>query len=186
MTTKRIISLALLVFVAWATNAWADHLRIVFTRGEGSVSIVGPAPEFVARFPTEADALAAILAMDVPANAIDVEIVDKATIPTDHWFRNAWTRAVGGGPIDIDMAKARVIQAQKIEIARRLEIDLLRNEENKARLKGQTANADRHATDRTALEAMNFGAIAASITGAANPTALRAIWPAGLPPQDSR
>lgn len=182
MTTKRIIFLAAFVFVAWATNAWAEHLRIVYTTSDGTTSIVVPAPEFIARFSTEAEALAAVQADSVPGDAVDVAIIDKATIPTDRWFRNAWTRPVGGGPIDIDMGLAREIQAAKIQAARRGEIDRLRNEEDKARLAGRPADANQHAADRATLETMNLAVVGAAIAGAANPTALKAIWLAGRPP----
>ena len=182
MIVMRSIFIAFLVFIAWTANAWADHLRVVYTRPGGPVSIINPAPEFVARFQTEMEALNALVA-DVPLGASNVEIIDKVALPNDRWFREAWVQLPGGGPIEIDMPKARVIQAEKIQAARRPEIDRLRNEEDKARLQGQTANANQHAADRASLEAMNFAAVAASIAGAANPTALKAIWPVGLPPQ---
>ena len=157
--------------------------RIIYTRPDGRVSVVNPAPEFVASFETEDEALAAIQAKDVPTDAMAVEVVEVATIPTDRWFRNAWTRPSGGGPIDTDMPKAREIQTTKIQNARQGEIGRLQGEEDRARLAGRTADAAQHATDRAALEAMNLTAVAASIAADPNPTALKAVWPAGLPPQ---
>lgn len=158
--------------------------RIVYTRPDGGVSVACPAPrridDLLAGGATEAEALAVIQAKSVPSDAVDVEIVELATIPTDRWFRNAWTRPIGGGSIEVDMPKAREIQAQKIQAARRKAIGRLQSEEDKARLVGKSAGANQHAADRAALETMNLTAIAASIAGAANPTALKAIWPSGL------
>lgn len=44
------------------------------------------------------------------------EIVDAADLPR-RWFRDAWTRGHNGGPIGVDMTKARLVQAQKIRAA---------------------------------------------------------------------
>lgn len=158
---------------------------IIYTRPDNGISVVNPAPNYIAKLMadgmTEVEAVDVVRAKDVPANAVDVEIIEVAAIPTDRWFRNAWTRAVGGGPIKIDMPKAREIQANKIQRARRDEIDRLRSEEDTARFVGRATNANQHAANRTTLETMNFPAVAASIASAANPTALRAIWPIGLP-----
>ncbi|KKL75151.1 hypothetical protein LCGC14_2057750 [marine sediment metagenome] len=159
--------------------------RIIYTRSDGSVSVVGPAPEFVANFDgTEAEAIAFIQAKDVPADAVDVEIVEQATIPTDRWFRDAWTRPVGGGSINIDMPRAREIQAERIQVARQRAIRYFQDEEDMARLTGRAPKADQHAADRASLEAMNLTAVATRVAGAANPTALKAIWPVKLPVQE--
>lgn len=133
---------------------------------------------------TEAEFLARIQAGAVPSDAADVEIVEQATIPKDRWFRSAWAKPVSGGAIEIDMPKAREIQAAKICRARGKEIIRLQREEDKARLVGQTADADKHAADRAALETMDLAAVATSIAGASNPTALKAVWPAGQPSQE--
>lgn len=108
-------------------------------------------------------------------------VVDETDLP-DRWFRNAWTLPVGGGPIEIDMPKARAIQVKKIQIARRTEINILQAEEDEARMMDRTADANKHAADRAALETMNLTAVGASVAEAANPTALKAVWPAGLRP----
>jgi len=38
-------------------------------------------------------------------------------LPQDRWFRNAWQRSHNGGPIAIDMAKARKIQMKRLQSA---------------------------------------------------------------------
>ncbi len=42
------------------------------------------------------------------------ELWDVADVPRDRWFRDAWVRSHNGGPIDIDIKKARPIQWQRI------------------------------------------------------------------------
>lgn len=54
--------------------------RIVFTRPDGGVSIIIPAPGI--------DLARAM--QDVPADAADVQVVDAAEVPNDRTFRSAW------------------------------------------------------------------------------------------------
>jgi hypothetical protein len=58
--------------------------RIIFPNDEGGVSIVGPAPEFMATHTIED-----VIAKSVPAGK-PYKIVDVTDIPTDRTFRNAW------------------------------------------------------------------------------------------------
>jgi hypothetical protein len=45
------------------------------------------------------------------------ELWDASEVPTDRWFRDAWRRSHNGGPILIDMEKARRIQFDRIKAA---------------------------------------------------------------------
>ena len=54
--------------------------RILFTRPDGGVSIIIPAPEI-----TIARAL-----QDVPEDALNVEVVEAESLPQDRTFRAAW------------------------------------------------------------------------------------------------
>jgi hypothetical protein len=58
--------------------------RIIYANDEGGVSIVVPAPEFVAQYGIEA-----VAAKDVPAGT-PYKIVTVADIPSDRTFRAAW------------------------------------------------------------------------------------------------
>jgi hypothetical protein len=58
--------------------------RIIFPNDEGGVSIVVPAPEFMATHTIED-----VIAKSVPAGK-PYKIVDVTDIPTDRTFRNAW------------------------------------------------------------------------------------------------
>ncbi len=153
--------------------------RIRYTRPDGGVSVIVPAPEFVARFNTEDDAFEAIKARSVPATATSIVEIDVANLPPNREFRNAWR--VSGGSVDVDMPLARGVHAERIANAQVAEIARLKVEERKERLKGNTSQADTHATTVTALEALDLNVLATQIGAAPNPKALSAIWPANMP-----
>ena len=115
--------------------------------------------------------------------AVSWREITEAEVPVDHWFREAWEPGQGG-PIKINMAKAREIQARHIQAAREREVVVLQGKEGIAHLTGRAADASQHAADRATLETMNLTAVAVSIAGATNPTALKAVWPAKLLPQE--
>ena len=61
--------------------------RIIYSNDDGGVSIIIPAPEYLAEHTIEE-----LAAKDVPAGK-PYKIVDVADIPTDRTFRNAWEYA---------------------------------------------------------------------------------------------
>ena len=95
--------------------------RIVYTRPDGGVSILAPAPEFLAQFATEEEGIAAIQAKDVPSDAVAVEVIDETAIP-ERSFRNAWEWNNG---IQVNMPKARVVHMDKIRRVRNDELEKL-------------------------------------------------------------
>lgn len=82
------------------------------------------------------------------------ELWDTEEISKDRWFRNAWRRSPNGGPIYVDLRKARRIQLDKIKQA----VSRI----NKPRLHlgrklfvphwGELGNAIRHARDEKELQ----------------------------------
>lgn len=154
--------------------------RIIFNRQDSGVSVVVPAPQFVARFDTEAKALQAIIAKDIPSDALNVETVNVDDIPSDRTFRDAWTRMPGGRTIGIDMKKAREIHAQRIAATQGSRLVTLKLDEHAAQLAGRTTDAVAFAAKRAALESLDLSAHGARIANAANPTALSAVWPVEL------
>lgn len=62
---------------------------------------------------TTAEALEIIRDRDCDGTAI--ELWDVAEVPTDRWFRDAWYRSHNGGPISINVEKARPIQWRHIK-----------------------------------------------------------------------
>ena len=97
--------------------------RIVYTRLDGGVSIVCPAPEYVAQFATEADAIAAIRAKDVPADATNVYVGDLTDLPVSRRFRNCWryTEAMPSKiNVDVPLARGQRLQEVREERNKRL------------------------------------------------------------------
>lgn len=158
--------------------------RIVYSRPDGGISVVCPAPgriaELMAEGMTEDAAIVAIQAKSVPADAINIEVMERALIPVSREFRNAWQKPGLGAPV-INMVKAREIHAERIAVAQAAEIARLKIEERKERLKGNTAQADAHAATVTTLEALNLNALASQIAVTPTPEALKAVWPAKVP-----
>lgn len=140
--------------------------KIIYTRPDGGVSVVSPAPAFMAKFGSEELALAALRAKVVPSDATDVIEVDEGSIPTDREFRDAWNHA--GGVFGMDMPKARAIQEQRIDRAKRnVAHDIIERE-----ILGENV-----AGDKAALQAIN---VKSAIDNAADIAALKAAWPPGL------
>jgi len=158
--------------------------RIVYSRPDGGVSVVSPAPEYIAQLVTEGatedEAIAIVQEKDVPPDATNIEVMEFALLPSSREFRNAWEKPGLGVPT-VAMAKAREIHAERIAIAQAAEIARLKVEERKERLKSNTAQADAHAATITALEALDLNVLATQIAAAPNPTALSAIWPVDVP-----
>ena len=59
---------------------------------------------------TTAEALGIIRDRDCAPNGTMIELWDASDLPSDRWFRNAWKRSANGGPISIDLHKAKPIQ----------------------------------------------------------------------------
>ena len=77
--------------------------RIIYTKSDGTVSIITPA----------GDVNNAI--KDVPSG-LSYEIVEDSAIPTDRSFRNAWKQ--NSKTIETDMTKAKEIHKTNIRTAR--------------------------------------------------------------------
>lgn len=75
--------------------------RIIFTRPDGGVSIIIPAPGI--------DLARAM--QDVPADAADVQVVDAAEVPNDRTFRAAWKQDQKS--LAVDVVKAKDIAHEK-------------------------------------------------------------------------
>lgn len=63
---------------------------------------------------TDAEALDIIRDRDCGHRGTAFELLDISKVPTDRWFRDAWRRSHNGGPIYVDMPKARALQEKKI------------------------------------------------------------------------
>lgn len=96
--------------------------RIFFTRPDGGISVVCPAPKFMARFLNQSLAMAAVRARSIPRDTVAVWEGNIADLPYRGSFRNAWRQ--GPGPsIVMDMVEARVIKMGQIRVERDEKLD---------------------------------------------------------------
>lgn len=63
---------------------------------------------------TTAEALEIIRDRDCAHLGTAIELWDADDVPTDRWFRDAWSRSHNGGPISVSLKKARPIQMRHI------------------------------------------------------------------------
>lgn len=141
--------------------------RIVYTRPDGGMSIVIPAAGSIHADEDGQKWLDRIIAKDVPADAIDVQVVEASALPADQAFRRAWVRQ--NGAVVVDMAKAREIHAATIAVfaeqaQQKLDVLALRGEDVTAR-----------------RQAISSAVAALDLTAAATTDELKALWPEGLP-----
>ncbi len=86
---------------------------IIYTRPDGGVSVVHPAPEFLARFDTDAEGMAAVRAKSVPKDAANVSEVPASKLPLrmnagkTQNLRDAWKWDSTSGRVVIDSAKIK-------------------------------------------------------------------------------
>jgi hypothetical protein len=109
-----------------------------------------------------AEVYAVIRDRDCARHGRNHDLIDRAELP-DRWFRGAWTRGHNGGPVWVDLERARVIQ--------RTRIDEAVADENRRR---KIARARRFKLDLLA--------IGAGIRNARDDEELRRVWPQELPP----
>lgn len=102
---------------------------------------------------TQAEALAIIRDRDCVHLGSAHELWDANDVPRDRWFRDAWRRSHNGGPILIDMPKARRIQWRRIKTAVEMHNRprLALGRKPHVPLWGELGNAIRHARDEEEL-----------------------------------
>jgi hypothetical protein len=147
--------------------------RIIYTRPDGGIDVIVPAPAFVARFASEDEAMEALRAKRVPAGALDAAIVE--TVPDDRAFRDAWE--LDQASVAVNMPKARAIHMDRIRRARDTELQALDVETMKAVGKGDDTERDRVETEKQKLRDIprDF-----DLEGYETPEALKQAWPAEL------
>lgn len=92
------------------------------------------------------------------------EVWNACDVPANRWFRDAWVRSHNGGPINIDIRKARRIQFAKIKAA--------------AAGEEKRRQADLDLFDRPVD--LPWGTLRDRIHAAEEISDLRRIWPEGL------
>lgn len=114
---------------------------------------------------TDAEAYELIRDRDTQPDWNGKELWERADIPTDRWFRDAWKRSPNGGPIYVSIERAKPIQFKRIRSA--IE-DENRRRKNELELFDVPFECD--------LPAMRE-----RIRSVDDERALRAIWPVALP-----
>ena len=121
--------------------------RIVYNNPDGSTCVVIPSPN--SKLSIEQIAI-----KDVPQGTT-YSIVDKANIPSDRSYRNAWKFDHNQKKMDHDMAKAKEIHKEKLRVLRApklaaLDIEYQKaDEENNGQLKKQIADKKKALRDVT-------------------------------------
>lgn len=99
--------------------------RIVFTRPDGIVAVVCPSPEFVAKFGSEAEALAVLRTKRVPPDAqnvyecqVDEVYPPGKTVAETRRFRASWRQANPQLPT-VDMGLARNQRLDEVRLLRK-------------------------------------------------------------------
>jgi hypothetical protein len=155
--------------------------RIVYTRPDGGLSVLIPAPGFLAKFATDEEGLAALVAKDVPPDASDVCQCDASEIPEDRTFREAWKR--GLKPVEVDMLKAREIYMARIRAARNAKLQEMDNETARLdglRKLGEATDADLMAHEQEKQHLRDIPQ-KLNLSQARTPEELKALWPSDLP-----
>lgn len=149
--------------------------RILYTKSDGGVVVVTPTinindPEGF----TEQDAIDRAMKR-LPIDAIDVRVVEDATIPRDRTFRDSWENNESGPKVNMNKAKAihmnriRDMRNQKLD---KLDKDLMRAQESDD---NKTASEIKAEKNRLRNLPQTF-----DLTSATTPEQLKALWPAGL------
>lgn len=99
-------------------------------------------------------------------------------VPPDRFFRKAWRRPAGGGPIYVDMQSARTLFARRVIAAKGQRVKELLAEIEIAQVSGDAAEAMTAAHD--ALMQLDLRVLGALVLGATTPDALAALWPESL------
>lgn len=96
--------------------------KIVYTRPDGCVSIIIPAPkellERVLGPLTQAEYEQHVKDRSIPADAINIREIDDSNIPPSREFRDAWVDVTPESTIDINCTRARDVQLEKLRAER--------------------------------------------------------------------
>ncbi|NBW13546.1 MAG: hypothetical protein EBR82_36625 [Caulobacteraceae bacterium] len=112
---------------------------------------------------TQAEAYEVICGRDCNHLGYNIDIVSASDIPSDRWFRNAWKRSPNGGPVSIDLEKAKPIHWDRLMVA-------------------VTAENDQRekAYERRPLIKPAWETIRGAVRHARDADELRKIWPDGM------
>ena len=153
-----------------------SNKKIFYTNDKNQIVQVHPAPEYISQFDSEDQAIAAIIAKDIPADKQSSAIViDKSQVP-DRKFRDSWKQE--SSSVVEDMTKARVIHMDRIRVYRNAELA-------KEDIKFQRAIEADSAVEKAAIinkkQTLRNLPATFDLSGASDTTELDALWPSELP-----
>lgn len=138
-----------------------ENIRIIINNGDGTVDILIPSPKSNLT-------LDQIIAKDVPYEK-SYRTSDKSKIPSDRYFRGAWTDDNPTDTVDINMAKARNIHMNVIRGERDKELARLDIEQ----LKGNDVV--------TLKQTLRDIPTTFDLNGSEIPEELKSLWPSEVP-----
>lgn len=147
--------------------------KIIYTRSDGGLSVVHPAENARLDNETDAEFISRIVEKDVPPGALDVQIVDATSIPTDRTFRNAWKAGVG--KVEHNLPKCLTLAQDAIRVARAPKLAALDVEFMRAVEIGDAAKQAQIAAQKQRLRDATADA---RLTNAQTPEALKAAMAA--------
>lgn len=149
---------------------------IAYTRPDGGISICHPviSKDDPKGF-TEEQALERALKKDIPADATNVQVIEKNAIPNDRTFRDAW--AQNGKAVHVDMPKARELHMGRLRKMRNEKLDQLDKDFNRASGQKKQAEADAIEAKRQRLRDMPA---TFDLSAAKTPDELKAMMPEDL------
>jgi hypothetical protein len=113
-----------------------------------------------------------VIKRSVPADATDIKIVPRSTIPSDRTFRDAWTHS--NGVIGVDMPRARSVHRHRIRRARKK----LFRDLDAAYARADEAGDVKAKTDiGSRRQALRDATAHPDIDAAQTPEQLKAVWP---------
>lgn len=140
-------------------------MKVLVYIDNGELRVIHPVYATKGEEEAEADFLTRVGEKAAPG--IPKTVMDKAALPQDRSFRNAWT--LSGGSIGMDMGKAREVHKENIRSARLEELKVIDADDTLNET--QARNAKKSLEDLTTSPA---------ITTAQTPDDLKAAWPSAL------
>ena len=153
-----------------------SNKKIFYTNDKDKVVQVHPSPEYISQFDSEDQAIAAIIAKDIPADKqSSAIIIDKSQVP-DRKFRDSWKQE--SSSVVEDMTKARAIHMDRIRVYRNAE---LAKEDINYQIALEQDNNSKKNSVASKKQMLRDIPSTFNLSGAANGTELDALWPSELP-----
>ena len=150
--------------------------KIFYTNDKDKVVQVHPSPEYISQFDSEDEAIAAIIAKDIPADKqSSAIIIDKSQVP-DRKFRDSWKQE--SSSVVEDMTKARAIHMDRIRVYRNAE---LAKEDINYQIAFEQDNNSKKNSVASKKQMLRDIPSTFNLSGATNGTELDALWPSELP-----